>query len=172
MRCPSLHAILFHYALTLPITYITLHSFNTVRQSPGHAMYTFNFHFHVAPIHSYNDLYIITLLFSHSSTKPGTCVPNSSFPCRFTFQTWTIFTVHCVMLNWCLFSTRITTQYSINKIVLFLQFDKAWDMRSKLVISMSLYGSNMDYIYGALRYAQLVPILYPNWRRTFNNKKR
>ena len=39
-----------------------------------------------------------------------------------------------------------------------------WDMQSKNVVVMSLYGSNMDYIYGALRYAQLVPILYPSWR--------
>ena len=39
------------------------------------------------------------------------------------------------------------------------QVDAAWDMRSKLVISMALHGSNMNFLYGALRYSQLVSIL-------------
>ena len=32
------------------------------------------------------------------------------------------------------------------------------------VIAMSLYGSNPRYVYGAIRNAQLVPIVYPGWR--------
>ena len=35
---------------------------------------------------------------------------------------------------------------------------------TKMVVSMSLTGHDMDYLYGALRYSQLVPIIFPNWR--------
>ncbi|KAK2144348.1 hypothetical protein LSH36_766g03157 [Paralvinella palmiformis] len=39
--------------------------------------------------------------------------------------------------------------------------------RSSNVISMSLYGNNIDKLYGAMRYAQLAAVLYPNWRMRF-----
>ena len=35
---------------------------------------------------------------------------------------------------------------------------------TKYVVAMALTGGDMDHLYGALRYSQLVPILYPNWR--------
>lgn len=44
------------------------------------------------------------------------------------------------------------------------KIDKAPEDQTKNVVSVSLYGSDIEFIYGALRYAQLVPILYPNWR--------
>lgn len=44
------------------------------------------------------------------------------------------------------------------------KYGQTYDKQSKNVVSISLYGNEMDLIYGALRYAQLVPILYPNWR--------
>jgi len=39
-----------------------------------------------------------------------------------------------------------------------------WNAASRNVISMSLDGDNIDKLYGALRYSQLVPIVFPRWR--------
>ena len=35
---------------------------------------------------------------------------------------------------------------------------------TRMVVAMSITGGNMTYLYGALRYSQLVPIIFPNWR--------
>jgi len=39
-----------------------------------------------------------------------------------------------------------------------------WNAASRNVISMSLDGDDIDKLYGALRYSQLVPIVFPRWR--------
>lgn len=39
-----------------------------------------------------------------------------------------------------------------------------WNSASRNVISMSLDGDDIDKLYGALRYSQLVPVLFPRWR--------
>jgi len=39
-----------------------------------------------------------------------------------------------------------------------------WNAASKNVISMSLDGSEVNLLYGALRYSQLVPVVFPKWR--------
>lgn len=41
---------------------------------------------------------------------------------------------------------------------------KDWNKNAVGVIAMSLYGNDVGQIYGCLRYAQLLPILFPNWR--------
>ncbi len=35
--------------------------------------------------------------------------------------------------------------------------------KNNLVVAFSLYGENIDMLYGAMRYAQLVPVMYPQW---------
>lgn len=39
-----------------------------------------------------------------------------------------------------------------------------WNSGSRNIISMSLDGDDIDKLYGALRYSQLVPIVFPRWR--------
>jgi len=39
-----------------------------------------------------------------------------------------------------------------------------WNAASHNIISMSLDGDDIDKLYGALRYSQLVPVLFPRWR--------
>jgi hypothetical protein len=39
-----------------------------------------------------------------------------------------------------------------------------WNAASRNVISMSLDGDDVDHLYGALRYSQLIPVLLPKWR--------
>jgi len=39
-----------------------------------------------------------------------------------------------------------------------------WNAGSRNIISMSLDGDDIDKLYGALRYSQLVPIVFPRWR--------
>ena len=39
-----------------------------------------------------------------------------------------------------------------------------WNSESRNVISMSLDGDDVNLLYGALRYSQLVPVLLPKWR--------
>jgi len=39
-----------------------------------------------------------------------------------------------------------------------------WNAASRNIISMSLDGDDIDKLYGALRYSQLVPIVFPRWR--------
>lgn len=39
-----------------------------------------------------------------------------------------------------------------------------WNAASRNVISMSLDGNDIDRLYGALRYSQLVPVVFPRWR--------
>jgi len=39
-----------------------------------------------------------------------------------------------------------------------------WNSASRNIISMSLDGDDIDKLYGALRYSQLVPIVFPRWR--------
>jgi len=39
-----------------------------------------------------------------------------------------------------------------------------WNAASHNIISMSLDGDDLDKLYGALRYSQLVPVVFPRWR--------
>ena len=39
-----------------------------------------------------------------------------------------------------------------------------WNAGSRNVISVSIDGDDIDKLYGALRYSQLVPIVFPRWR--------
>jgi len=39
-----------------------------------------------------------------------------------------------------------------------------WNAASRNVIAMTLDGDDIDKLYGALRYSQLVPIVFPRWR--------
>jgi hypothetical protein len=39
-----------------------------------------------------------------------------------------------------------------------------WNAASRNVISMSLDGDDVNHLYGALRYSQLIPVLLPKWR--------
>jgi len=39
-----------------------------------------------------------------------------------------------------------------------------WNADSRDIISMTLDGDDIDKLYGALRYSQLVPIVFPRWR--------
>ena len=38
---------------------------------------------------------------------------------------------------------------------------------SSLIVSMALYGSDLDMVFGAIRNAQLVKVLYPEWSLRF-----
>lgn len=68
-------------------------------------------------------------------------------------------------------ASRIKVEVEIGKAVLGRYIDRkkgvlgsSWDKEMGNVISMSLYGNDVNLLYGSLRYSQLVPILFPKWR--------
>jgi len=45
-----------------------------------------------------------------------------------------------------------------------VSYGTIWNKASRNIISMSLNGDDIDKLYGALRYSQLVPVIFPRWR--------
>ncbi|ESO06885.1 hypothetical protein HELRODRAFT_170916 [Helobdella robusta] len=67
---------------------------------------------------------------------------------------------------------NIEIECSIGKIIIQRYIDrtingkveKFWNEDSVGVVSMSLFGNDVSSVYGILRYAQLLPIVFPEWR--------
>ncbi|ELU12342.1 hypothetical protein CAPTEDRAFT_189487 [Capitella teleta] len=69
-------------------------------------------------------------------------------------------------------ANKVRVEVEIGKLILKRYLERVknagdvgtWNAESRNVISMSLFGTNIDLLYGALRYSQLVPIIFPAWR--------
>lgn len=68
-------------------------------------------------------------------------------------------------------ASQIKVEVEIGKSVLKRYIDRKkgivqsyWDKDMENVISMSVYGNDVNLLYGSLRYSQLLPILFPKWR--------